>query len=74
MTTAKLCPSVAHTDNTPKVRCSATRGEEPGIELSPLDIEPSKLSPGYSVSRSPTDGLSVSLVPRGAVFSDEPGV
>ena len=71
MTTAKLCPSVADTDNTSKVRCSATRGEEPGIELSPLDIEPSKLSPGHSFPRSPPGGLSVSLVPRGASFSDK---
>jgi hypothetical protein len=74
MMTVKLCPSAVQIDNAPKVRCSATRGEEPGIELSPLDIEPSKLSPGHSVSRSPPGGLSVSLVPREALFSDKPGV
>ena len=44
MMTVKLCPSAVQIDNAPKVRCSATRGEEPGIELSPLDIEPSKRS------------------------------
>ena len=74
MMTVKLCPSAVQIDNAPKVRFWVTRGEEPGLELSPFDMEPSKLSPGHSVPRSPPGGLSVSLVPRGALFSDKPGV
>ncbi len=46
----KLCPSAVQTDNAPKVRFSVTRGEAPGIKLSPFDMEPSKDSwpPGSS--------------------------